>query len=436
MEDNGIIFCMENKKEIFKVLIKEFHESTLPQVIVRDLKLPQETNKIVTITGSRRVGKTFYFYQLINELKKKVPFDQILYVNFEDDRILPLSFKELNGLLEAYFELYPENKDKELFFFFDEIQNVKEWELFVRRVYDKERTRLFLTGSSSKLLSREIATSLRGRTLSYHLFPLSFHEFLRFRGLEIKPDFEYLSLRFNIKRLLEEFILFGGFPEVVLEEEGLKFKILKNYYDLLIYKDLAERFSVRNIRLLKDLMKFLITNIAASFSTNSYHKSIEQELRVSRETIMEYLSHIEEIELVYLLPIFSYSLKVQQVNPKKIYSLDNGIRNAVAFKFSQDEGRLVENLVFQEIKRRELEVYYWKKKGEVDFVIKRDDKLIGINVSYGNEIKDREEKSLWELKKEFGEKMQELILITKDIEENKEGIKFIPLWKWLLLRNW
>lgn len=426
---------MENKKEIFKILIKEFHELDLPPVIVRDLKIPRETNKIITITGSRRIGKTFYFYQLINEFKKKVPFDRILYVNFEDDRILPLSFKELNGLLEAYFELYPENKDKEIYLFFDEIQNVKEWELFVRRVYDKEKARVFLTGSSSKLLSREIATALRGRTLSYHLFPLSFTEFLRFKGLDVKPDFEYLKLRFKIKNLLCEFIFFGGFPEVVLEEESLKLKILKDYYDLMIYKDLVERFSVRNVGLLKNLMKFLITNVSTSFSTNSYYRSIEQELRVSRETIMEYLSHIEEIELIYFLPVFSYSLKAQQVNPKKIYSLDNGLRNAVSFRFSQDEGRLVENLVFQEIKRMELDVYYWKKKGEVDFVIKKDNKLVGVNVSYGEEIKEREERSLRELKKEFGEKTQELILITKDIEENKEDIKFIPLWKWLLSMN-
>ncbi len=430
--DNDIISNMESKKEIFKLLIKEFHEFRLPEIVIRDLRIPHQTNKVITITGSRRVGKTFYFYQLINELKINIPLEQILYLSFEDDRILPLSFKELDDLLEAYFELYPKNKSKTIYLFFDEIQNVNGWETFIRRIYDKETVRIFLTGSSSKLLSREIATSLRGRTLSYHLFPLSFQEFSKFKGLEIKPDFEYSSMRFNIKRLLEEFILFGGFPEVVLEEEGLKFKILKNYYDLLIYKDLAERFSVRNVRLLKDLMKFLITNISASFSTNSYYKSIEQELHVSRETIMEYLSYIEEIELVYLLPIFSYSLKVQQVNPKKIYSLDNGIRNAVAFKFSQDEGRLVENLVFQEIKRRELEVYYWKKKGEVDFVIKKDDALIGINVSYGNEIKEREERSLLELKNEFGERVQELILITKDVDEQKNDINLIPLWKWLL----
>lgn len=424
---------MENKKEIFKVLIKEFHEFTLPKIIPRDLEIPYRTNKILTITGSRRVGKTFYFYQLISEFKKMVPFNQILYVNFEDDRILPLSSFELNELIEAYFELYPENKNKEIYLFFDEIQNIKEWEVFTRRVYDKEKAKIFITGSSSKLLSRELSTSLRGRTLSYHLFPLSFSEFLKFKGIEISSDFEYSKLRFKIKNLLPEFILFGGFPEVVLEEENLKYKILKSYYDLAIYKDLVERFSIRNVAFMKNLMKFLITNISTSFSTNSYYRNIQQEFRISRETLIAYLSHIEEIELIYFLPLFSYSLKVQQVNPKKIYSLDNGLRNAVSFRFSQDEGRLVENLVFQEIKRKGLEAYYWKGKGEIDFVIKQNDKLKGINVSYGEEIKEREENALLEFKKAYGEKKVELILITKDTEKKEGEIKFIPLWKWLLL---
>lgn len=426
---------MENKKEIFKVLIKEFYEFALPSVIPRDLEIPYRTNKILTIIGPRRVGKTFYFYQLIKKFKENVSPSQILYVNFEDERILPLSPYELNGLIEAYFELYPENKNKEIYLFFDEIQNIKEWELFIRRIYDKEKARIFITGSSSKLLSRELSTSLRGRTLSYYLFPLSFYEFLKFKGIEIKPDFEYSKLRFKIKNLMEEFIFFGGFPEVVLEEEGLKLKILKNYYELVIYKDLVERFSIRNVYFLKNLMKYMITNVSTSFSTNSYYLKIKNEFQISRETITEYLSHIEEIGLIYFLPIFSYSLKVQQVNPKKIYSLDNGLRNAVSFRFSQDEGRLVENLVFQEIKRMELEAYYWKKKREVDFVIKKNGKLSGINVSYGEEIKAREEDALLEFKKQYGKKIDKLIIITKDIEKNKGGIKFIPFWKWLLLKE-
>ena len=424
---------MENKKEIFKILIKEFYEFNFPKIIKRDLMLPdKKMDKIITVSGPRRAGKTFYFYQIINRLKEKIPFSQILYINFEDDRLFPLSIKDLNELLEAYFELFPENKNKEVYLFFDEIQGIEGWELFIRRIYDKEKVKVFLTGSSSKLLSREIASSLRGRTLCYNLYPLSFKEFLRFKGLEIKEDSIYSKLRFRVKNLLEEFILFGSFPEVALADKNLKFQILKNYYDLIIYRDLVERFSIRNIQLLKTLMKFLITNVSSSFSVNSYYQSLESQLRVSRETILEYLSHLEEIGLIYLLPVFSYSLKVQQVNPKKVYSLDNGLRNAVSFRFSQDKGRLVENIVFQEIKRLTDDIYYWKEKGEVDFVMQKNNALTGVNVSYGKEVKERENKSLLAFKETFGRKVRRRIIITQDLEKEEEGIKFIPLWKWLL----
>lgn len=423
---------MNNKKEIFKLLIKEFHELELPRVIERDLRLPQKTNKIISIVGPRRVGKTFYFYQLIKNLRDKISPHRILYINFEDDRILPLTFKDLDNLLEAYFELYPENKNKKIYCFFDEIQNITQWEIFTRRVYDKEKVQIYLTGSSSKLLSREIATALRGRTLTYRLNPLSFKEFLRFKDIALEKNFAYSRQRFLIKNLLEEYIVFGGFPEVVLEEESLKFPLLKNYYDLLVYKDLADRFSIRNTQLLKVLLKYLITNVSTSFTANSYYQSLQPNLRVSRETLLEYLSYVNEIELISFVPLFSYSLKVQQVNPKKIYCLDNGLRNAVSFKFSQDEGRLVENLVFQELKRQGEEVYYWRKKLEVDFVVKNNSKLTAINVSYGKELKKRETNSLLEFKKEFKQKAKELLIVTKNLEGKEGKIKLIPLWKWLL----
>lgn len=425
---------MNNKKEIFKFLIKEFHELELPRVIERDLRLPRETNKIISVVGPRRVGKTFYFYQLIKNLRAKMSLHRILYINFEDDRILPLTFKDLDNLLEAYFELYPENKNKKIYCFFDEIQNITQWEIFIRRVYDKEKVQIYLTGSSSKLLGREIATALRGRTLTYRLNPLSFKEFLRFKDLTLEKNFAYSRQRFLIKNLLEEYIVFGGFPEVVLEEESLKFPLLKNYYDLLVYKDLADRFSIRNTQLLKVLLKYLITNVSTSFTANSYYQSLQSNLRVSRETLLEYLSYVNEIELISFVPLFSYSLKVQQVNPKKIYCLDNGLRNAVSFKFSQDEGRLVENLVFQELKRQGEEVYYWRKKLEVDFVVKNNSKLTAINVSYGKELKKRETNSLLEFKKEFKQKAKELLIVTKNLEGKKGKIKLIPLWKWLLMK--
>jgi len=421
-----------NRVAVFKYLIKEFHEFEFPEIITRELAIPQ-TNKIISLVGSRRVGKTFYFYQLINNLLDKgVSKECILYINFEDDRLFPIKTGELNDLLEAYYELYPDLKKKKKYFFFDEIQNVKNWEIFVRRIVDKEKVEMYITGSSSKLLSKEIATSLRGRTLTFYLYPLSFKEFLKFKNIQVEKDISYSTKRFKIKYLFKEYLEYGAFPEVV-KSEKLKQDILSNYFEMVIYRDIVERFSIRNINLLKMLSKYLITNVSSRFSINSYYKSLKQETKVSKETILEYLSHLSDINLIHLVPIFSYSLKVQQVNPSKAYCIDTGLRNAVSLRFSEDEGRLAENVVFIELKRRGHEIFYWKNTKEVDFVIKdKNNKIIAFNVSYTDEIDEREITSLQEFKTKYSSKIKDLIILTKDAEGKKGNITLIPLWKWLL----
>lgn len=417
----------------FKYIIKEYHDFEFPKIIPRELEIP-DTDKIISIVGSRRAGKTFYFYQIIqNLLKNGIPKENILYINFEDDRLLPLEVDELNDLIEAYYELYPDLKKQKKYFFFDEIQNIKNWEIFVRRIYDKEKIKIYVTGSSSKLLSKEIATSLRGRTLTFHLFPLSFREFLRFKNLNIEKNYEYSSQRHKIKNMFEEYLNYGGFPEVALSEK-LKQETLSNYYEMFIYRDLVERFSIRNTRLLKILTKYLITNISSIFSINSYYNTAKKEMKLSKETILEYISHLSDINLIYLIPIFSYSLKVQQVNPCKTYCIDTGLRNAVALKFSKDTGRLAENIAYVELKRRGKEIFYWKNKQEIDFVVQENDKLTAINVNYTDKINDRELSGLKEFKNKHKSKIKKLIILSKNIEEKKENIEIIPIWKWLISR--
>lgn len=422
------------KKELFKYLIKEFHERNLPEIYPRTLEIP-ETRKIISLIGARRIGKTSYFFQMIRKLEASLGRKKILYINFEDERILPLDVKDLNFILDAYYELYPENVDQELYLFFDEVQNIPGWEVFVRRLYDRGNLKIFLTGSSSKMLSKELATSLRGRTLAFYLYPLDFREYLTFRGVEPVRDFEYSKQRFELKKLFEEYLYEGGFPEVVLEAPELRTKILQDYFEMMIYRDLVERYSVRNTTLLKTLTKYLITNIGSPFSVTSYYRAIKQEQEVSKGTLLEYLSHLEDISLVYFLPLFSYSLRAQAINPKKVYCLDNGLRNAVSFTFSKDEGRLAENLVFLELMRREKEVYYWKNGGEVDFVVKeKDNSLTAINVTYSDSIAEREVSALKKFsgEEEFVPRIKELILLTKDTEKTENGITYIPLWKWML----
>jgi uncharacterized protein len=421
---------MKNK---FKYIINEFQEYKFPKIINRNLIL-SKTNKIVTLVGNRRSGKTFYFYQLITELlHSKIDKNQILYVNFDDDRLYPLKLSDLDDLLESYYELFPENKNKIKYFFLDEIQNINNWELFIRRINDKENIKLYLTGSSSKLLSQEIATSLRGRTLSSYLYTLNFKEFLEFKGTKFNREDIYTSKRYNLQKWFIEYLNNGSFPEVVLEGH-IKKEILNNYYEMFIYKDLVERYSIRNIDLLKKLSKYLLTNVSNLFSVSSYYKLINSENAVSKETIYEYLSYLKEINLIFTVPIYSYSLKQQQVNPSKIYTIDNGLRNAVSFKFSEDEGRLAENLVFIELKRQQREIYYWRGKGEVDFVIKnRDNSVDLINVCYADNVPKREIDSINEFIKKYPKiKINKKTILTKDLGNKEKGIEYIPLWEWLL----
>ncbi|HLD10640.1 MAG TPA: ATP-binding protein [Candidatus Nanoarchaeia archaeon] len=418
------------KKELFKRIIKEFQEKPLPQLKERELELP-ETKKIITLVGPRRSGKTFYFFQLIKKLNK----EKVVYINFEDDRLFPLELKDLDEILEAYEELYPENKDQ-LYLLIDEIQNIKNWELYIRRINDNKNIKIFITGSSSKLLSQEIATSLRGRTLTFNLFPLSFKEFLKFNEFELKKDSFYTNDRHKIKKFLEKYTNLGGFPEIVLEKNNLEQQILTNYFEVMIYRDIIERFSIRNINLLKTLAKYLLTNIASYFSTNSYYKILKEKENVSKDSLFQYISYLEEANIIFLIPLFSYSLKVQQTNNKKIYCIDNGLRNAISFKFSEDEGKLLENLVFIELKRKNYEIFYYKKNKECDFIVKTNKQLeaiqVCVEINEGNE--KREIDGLLEVLKEF--KIEKGLILTKNqedlmiIEGKKIYIKRID--KWLL----
>jgi predicted AAA+ superfamily ATPase len=195
--------------------------------------------------------------------------------------------------------------------------------------------------------------------------------------------------------------------------------------------DLVERFSIRNSRFMKFFLKYLLTNISNLFSANRFYHSLESGLKPSRETLQDYLSHILESEIIFLIPKFSYSLKVQEKNPKKIYCIDNGLRRTAAFLFSKDIGRLAENLVFLELLRRGYEVHYRKDKREVDFIAQKEGRTLAINVCYEDTIPERETEGL----KDSGLKADDLFLVTRDTDKELDNIKFVPLWEWLLSRD-
>ena len=380
--------------------------------------------EIVDITGIRRCGKSSLLNLLMRQIN--VPDSQILYINFED----PMFANDLNiELMEKIWEVYriKINPDKKPYIFFDEIQLIPKWEKWIRKIRDLELGYIFITGSSSKIISREFGTALTGRHISFTLFPLNFKEFLRFKGFNILYDEkEIIKNTLWLRKYFEEYLIKGGFPEIVLTDNE---ELLKNYFEDILYKDVILRHEIRDVNLLRRLANYCLTNLAQQTSINS----LKNTFKVSFDAVRSYLNYLVESFIIFQISIFSYSLKVQEINPKKIYCIDNGLRNAVSFKFSKDEGKLVENVVFLELKRKNKEIYYWQGKNEVDFVIKEiDGSLTAMNVTYTDEINLREIQGLKEFKEKYTEEVKRLIIITKNIEKQEEMINYLPVWKWLL----
>jgi len=434
-------------KGIIKEAIKEFQEGELPELLPREVDIPLASQKIIAIVGPRRSGKTYLLFLLIKRLlSQNISPEQIIYLNFDDPRLLPCDAHGVELILQAYRELYPEHLRKHNYLFLDEIQNVKDWELGVRRIYDTRRFRIFLTGSSSKFLSKEIATQLRGRAISFEILPFSFREILSAKGIKLDKNIAYSTERFSINKYLTEYLKTGGFPEVVLEENtDLRLRILKEYLETMFFRDLVERYRIKNQPLLREFVRFLTTSTASIFSLNAFYKWIKGIYPVTKRTLLNYVSYLEDTGLFFLVRKFSYSLKEQTQRPRKCYIVDNGLRSAYGFKFSEDEGKNLENTVFLELQHRKtmnpfMEIFYWQdyKKREVDFVVRQGkdtQELIQVCAKISDfRVKDRETTAL---SKAAGElRCNNLSVITLDYEKeekvNGEKIVFKSLWKWLI----
>ncbi len=411
----------ENKEAIndLKGINRKEYNSLISSVDIKEVTI---------ITGVRRSGKSTLMYQMIDYLLSRgVKPEQILFLNVEDRQFIQYS---LEDIYSSYRETL--NPRDRAYIFIDEIHRKDGWESWIRKKYDlKCDCKFVISGSCSYLLKKEYSTLLTGRNLSFEVFPLSFREFMLFKGLIL--DKEKLSkgiitdkTRYEILNSLIEFIELGGFPEIFFAKESYKTKILKQYFDDILYKDIIDRYNI-NGQKARDLAVFLMTNTTSKISLRNLRNS----LKLSYDAIKDYLFYYTESFLFFTSDHFSYSLKEQKTRASKVYCIDNGLRNAAGFKFSKDDGKLVENLVFIELRRKYKDVYYWKNKSEIDFVVKEEDKLIGINVTYSSEIDKRETKGLLEFKENFEKNIRRLIIITKDFEGKNEGIEFIPLWKWL-----
>lgn len=431
-------------------LFKEWQESWVPALVERDidLELPKKIRKIIAITGVRRAGKTYMLFQLIKQLSKSLDKEKFFYLNFEDERIEKAK-ERLTEIIPTLFKLYGDGK-KSYFLFLDEIQIMPEWSRWLRRVFDSYRNiTFFVSGSSSKLSSKEIPTELRGRALTLEVFPLSFKEFLRFKRIELEKHFEYSERKLGeLKKAFVEYLELGGFPEVVLEDSILqKKRIVHEYFSTIISRDIIERHAIKKIYLLRDFLRLLLNT--KDFSINKSANILRsQGKKVGKGTLINYTSYAQESYFCFFVPIFSYKIKEQLRYPQKVYFADNSFITNISFRFSKDYGRLYENAVALQLKRAQtknplLEIYYWKEKEkEVDFVVKEGTKIKQlIQVCYDIEdIKtgEREIRALVKASQDL--KCKDLLVIT----ENKEGermiewfgikrkIRFMPLWKWLL----
>lgn len=429
------------KKELLKQLIAGFQASLPVEVYPRELSLPVDSGKIITVPGVRRCGKSSLFLLAINQLirERVVMKEQILFLNFDDER-LQLNADNLDEILQAYRELYPAIPLKEVYMFFDEVQMADDWQPFVRRVYEQECRHIFLTGSNSRMLSSELATSLRGRTLQYEEFPLSFVEFCNFTGAD--TNYYVPENRAKLINAFKVYLHGGGFPEVVLAAPLYKDRILQEYFFVMLYKDLVERYEIRNPEPIRYFIKRVMSNLTKPTSINRIYNELKaQGVSIGKNTLYDVIVQTESIYLFFSLTKYEPSLVKENTGDKKYYCIDNGLRSVLLNPQSEDNGKLLENAVFLHL-RRTLRIqeglHYYKGKKECDFVVVEYDEVTRlIQVSYqmnDEETRRREVDGLLEAAQITG--CRELTIITMEMEAewNEQGmlIHVLPAWKWML----
>jgi hypothetical protein len=290
---------------------------------------------------------------------------RLIYLNFEDDRLQPVRAEDLDLVVRCHREIFPETIGQRCYLFLDEVQSAPGWERWVRRLHDTEDIEVFVTGSSSKLLSRDLSTALRGRSITLEVFPLSFAEVLDFRGIvwrQSHPDSESV-----VRGALEEYLRWGGFPEVVLAEEAVRPLILGEYASLMLYRDVVERYGVRNEALIRELLRFAFRNTASLVNVSKLHRDFASlGFSVSKNTLHEYLGYLEDSYLLFLLPKQERSLRKQAHNPKKMHVIDPGLVAAFQGDPDRDVGHKLETTVFLHLRRQRRALYYFANGGEVD----------------------------------------------------------------------
>jgi ATPase len=429
--------------EILKRMILEFQERPMRKVATRNLRFPMLEGKATIITGMRRTGKTSFCYQKMTELiVAGTDKTQLLYLNFEDDRLYGFKVNNCQSILDAFYSLYPENRQKECYFFFDEIQNVVDWERFVRRLLDTTDIHVVLTGSSSKLLTVEIATAMRGRSICQEVLPFSFEEFLYYKDVfktipENLSDNDIAHLRHEI----EYYFRIGGFPEVYqYPDVATRGEILQEYSNMVVLKDVVERHNISNPTALRYLVSSLYNADAQKFSVTNFWKMLNKGMQVkcSKNDLFAFMKYLEEAYIIFRTELHTNSQKAKLVNPNKVYLIDVGLVRAMVEDPEANRGWLLENLVYLHLRRLKFDVSYYNTfdNKEVDFYafnrISREKMLIQSTWSLSDpETAKREIAPLVTAGTELN--ISKRIIVTWNEEtELADSIKVVPLWKFLI----
>jgi predicted AAA+ superfamily ATPase len=436
-----------NKVEINRVLEdwnfwkKPWEESVLRPFYLNKMKSYVQSGQVVVVTGARRSGKSFLMKQLASDLVKQgIEKRNVLFVNFEDPRWLNRDAKLLDEIFETYREfLQPDEKP---YIFLDEVQEVNEWEKWVRSIHERNKATIIISGSNAKLLSRELGTVLTGRHIDLMVYPLSFSEFLDFKSVRVADESDL-----TIRAYLREYLTKGSFPGLVPLKDGIQEWFL-SYYDDVLEKDLVKRFRVRKIVELKSLLNFYMSNVSKSMTFNSAAKF----LKVSPDTVEKFVGYFEQAYLLFLVRRFSAGVKEQQRSSRKIYSIDTALSGAVGFRMSDDTGRIAENIVYLEYLRRKIiepsiEIFYWKDEQlgvsgkEIDFVVKKGssiEELVQVCMGdFSGDTRKREMRAIAKAMKKLQPK--KITVVTEEFEGIENylygQVSFIPLWRWLLKKD-
>ena len=430
------------KKDVVKSLIA-IKQSEIPfDVIGRDIALPINRKKIITIPGVRRCGKSTLMEIAINELVESgVSVERILWLGFDDERLKNMTSDELDDVIVSYMEMYPDIPIKEVYMFFDEIQLIKDWEYFVLRVYKSYCKNIFVCGSNATMLSTELSSALRGYPLEYETYPLSFNEYCRFKGIPTKGFLEQDKAR--LRTAFEAYNMESDFPEIVLTSSKLEqTKLLQGYFDTMLLKDLVEHYRISNIGVVRYFVKRIMANLTKPTSINAIYKDIKsQGLKVSKDDLYLWANYICDIFMFIRISRYDRSLVKEQKSLDKYYCIDNGLRGAVLMPQSNDNGKGLENIVLLQlnrIKQPSDKITYYQGDKECDFVHQRNESVILlIQVTWDmtdESTRAREISGILEASQVTG--CDNLLIITKEeecmIEIEGKRIQVLPAWKWLL----